>query len=94
MAVMANVTLNGRQMGTLWKSPFRIDVTTALTAGQNTLEIAVANLWVNRLIGDQQFASGCGPQSEWITCTLAAMAVRRQVQPDRTFYIHNLGTMA
>jgi hypothetical protein len=29
-------------------------VTNALLAGQNTLEITVANLWVNRLIGDQQ----------------------------------------
>jgi hypothetical protein len=53
VAVMADVTLNGRHVGTLWKSPFRIDVTSVLSAGQNTLEIAVANLWVNRLIGDQ-----------------------------------------
>ena len=54
VAVMANVTLNGQPLGILWKSPFRLDVTTKLRAGQNTLEIAVANLWVNRLIGDQQ----------------------------------------
>lgn len=54
VAIMANVTLNGRPLGVLWKSPFRLDVTAVLPAGQNTLEIAVANLWVNRLIGDQQ----------------------------------------
>ena len=53
MAVMADVALNGRHLGILWKSPFRIDVTTGLSAGQNTLDIAVANLRVNRLIGDQ-----------------------------------------
>jgi hypothetical protein len=53
VAVMANVELNGRHVGTLWKSPFRIDVTAVLSAGQNTLEVTVANLWVNRLIGDQ-----------------------------------------
>jgi hypothetical protein len=53
VAVMADVMLNGRSMGTLWKSPFRIDVTAALRAGENTLEITVANLWVNRMIGDQ-----------------------------------------
>ena len=53
VAVMADVTLNGKHVGTLWKSPFRIDVTAVLAAGQNTLEIAVANLWVNRMIGDQ-----------------------------------------
>ena len=53
VAVMADVTLNGQHVGTLWKPPFRIDVTTELSGGQNTLEITVANLWVNRLIGDQ-----------------------------------------
>ena len=53
VAVMADVTLNRRHLGTLWKLPFRMDVTSALKVGKNTLEIAVANLWVNRLIGDQ-----------------------------------------
>jgi hypothetical protein len=57
VSVMAEVTLNGRRLGILWKSPFQMDVTSVLRAGQNTLEIAVANLWVNRLIGDQQLAS-------------------------------------
>jgi len=41
-------------LGILWKTPFRVDVTSALKAGANTLEIKVANLWVNRLIGDEQ----------------------------------------
>jgi hypothetical protein len=31
-----------------------VDVTPALKAGDNTLVIQVTNLWVNRLIGDQQ----------------------------------------
>jgi hypothetical protein len=53
VAVMADVTLNGQHLGILWKSPFRIDVTAVLSSGQNTLEITVANLWVNRMIGDQ-----------------------------------------
>jgi len=54
VAVMADITLNGQHLGTLWKSPFQIDVTSALSVGQNTLEMTVVNLWVNRLIGDQQ----------------------------------------
>jgi hypothetical protein len=57
VAVMAGVTLNGQALGILWKPPFRLDVTASLRAGRNTLEIAVANLWVNRLIGDQQLPS-------------------------------------
>lgn len=56
VAVMAEVTLNGRRLGILWKPPFQIDVTPVLRAGNNSLQIAVANLWVNRLIGDQQLA--------------------------------------
>jgi len=52
VAVMARVQLNGKDLGILWKPPYRVDVTDTLKAGKNTLKIAVVNLWVNRLIGD------------------------------------------
>ncbi len=51
---LAEVSVNGQSLGVVWKNPFRVDVTPALKAGANTLEIKVANLWVNRLIGDKQ----------------------------------------
>jgi hypothetical protein len=51
---IAEITVNGKPLGVLWKAPFRVDVTGALKPGSNTLEIKVTNLWVNRLIGDQQ----------------------------------------
>jgi hypothetical protein len=51
---IAEVSVNGKPLGVLWKTPFRVDVTSALKSGANTLEIKVTNLWVNRLIGDQQ----------------------------------------
>lgn len=50
---MAEVLLNGRSLGLLWKPPYRIDATEALRAGENALEVAVVNLWVNRMIGDE-----------------------------------------
>jgi hypothetical protein len=51
---IAEVTVNGKPLGILWKTPFRVDVTSAMKPGANTVEIKVTNLWVNRLIGDQQ----------------------------------------
>ncbi|RZF59109.1 glycoside hydrolase [Sphingomonas populi] len=51
---VAEVRVNGRTMGIAWKPPFTVDVTNALRTGQNRVEVAVANLWVNRLIGDAQ----------------------------------------
>ncbi len=41
-------------MGVSWHPPFRVDITSALHAGKNRLEIRVVNVWVNRLIGDKQ----------------------------------------
>jgi hypothetical protein len=51
---LAAVSVNGKPLGILWKEPYRVDVTEALKAGDNTLEIKVTNAWVNRLIGDRQ----------------------------------------
>jgi hypothetical protein len=50
---LARVRLNGRDLGVVWCAPWRVEVSDALTAGTNHLEIEVANLWPNRLIGDQ-----------------------------------------
>jgi hypothetical protein len=51
---LAQVSVNGRPLGVLWKTPFRADITAALKPGGNAVEIKVTNLWVNRLIGDRQ----------------------------------------
>ncbi|MFD3003759.1 glycosyl hydrolase [Pontibacter toksunensis] len=51
---LAEVTVNGKSLGVVWKEPYRVDVTNVLKPGKNTIEIKVVNLWVNRLIGDQQ----------------------------------------
>jgi hypothetical protein len=51
---IAEVIVNGKSVGVIWKQPFQIDVTNSLKQGTNTLEIKVTNLWVNRLIGDLQ----------------------------------------
>lgn len=52
--VIAEVRWNGVAVGTLWKPPYRVDVTEAARAGRNQMEIRVTNLWPNRLIGDEE----------------------------------------
>lgn len=54
VAVIAEVSVNGRDLGVLWRSPYRVDVSEALKAGENSLEVRVTNLWPNRMIGDEQ----------------------------------------
>ncbi len=50
---IASIKINGHEAGVAWTAPFAVDVTGLLRAGENMLEIAVANRWVNRLIGDE-----------------------------------------
>jgi hypothetical protein len=49
---VAEVRLNGKQLGILWCFPWRVDITKAVKATGNVLEIDVINLWANRVIGD------------------------------------------
>lgn len=51
---LAVVTVNGKRVANLWHAPFKADITDVLRKGDNTLEIDVTNLWVNRMIGDEQ----------------------------------------
>ena len=57
---IAQVFLNGKDLGVLWKPPFRVDITDVLKPGRNRLEVRVTNLWPNRLIGDAQPAQTPG----------------------------------
>ena len=50
---LAEVRLNGKNLGVLWSLPFRVDVTDAIKSTGNSLEIEVVNFWPNRIIGDQ-----------------------------------------
>ena len=57
--VMAEVKLNGKDLGILWKPPYRVDITDAAKAGENALEVKVVNLWINRMLGDEQLPEDC-----------------------------------
>lgn len=51
---VAEVLVNGKNLGTIWKQPFKLDISSALKTGENTIKINLTNLWVNRLVGDAQ----------------------------------------
>ena len=55
---LAEVTLNGKPLGTLWKPPYRIDVADALKPGVNLLEVRVTNEWTNRQMVDRLLPEG------------------------------------
>ena len=62
---LAEVRVNGQLAGTSWFAPYRLDIGRFVKSGSNQLEVKVANLWVNRLIGDKQ------PGAKPITFTVA-----------------------
>jgi len=50
---VADVSLNEKSLGTLWKSPYAIDIKPYVRPGRNTLTVKVTNTWSNRMLGDQ-----------------------------------------
>jgi hypothetical protein len=62
---VASVIVNGKPAGIAWKAPYEVEIGALVVAGVNTVEVRVANLWVNRLIGDAQ------PGADKVTFTAA-----------------------
>lgn len=54
VGVLASVTINGKEVGSVWTDPYSIDITSFCQSGSNHIDIRVTNTWVNSLIGDQQ----------------------------------------
>lgn len=61
---VAQVRLNGKDLGILWCAPWRVDITRSVKPAGNILEIDVINLWANRVIGDLNL-----PEKEKVTHT-------------------------
>jgi hypothetical protein len=50
----AQVYINGKRAGAVWHPPYEVDVTPLLVAGNNRIEVRVANLGMNALAGHAQ----------------------------------------
>ncbi len=57
VSALAEIIVNGKNLGTVWHAPFGTEITQAVKSGINNIEIRVTTLWRNRIIGDQQ--PGC-----------------------------------
>lgn len=62
LSSIARVFVNGKEVSTVWCSPWEATITPYLKQGQNELEIHVVNSLTNRMIGDASL-----PQSERVT---------------------------
>lgn len=49
---LAEIFVNGKSAGILWKKPYAADITKYVRVGQNELKIEIVNMWSNRLTGD------------------------------------------
>jgi len=49
---VAEVFINGKSAGILWKKPYRVDISKCVRRGTNELKVEVVNMWINRLTGD------------------------------------------
>jgi hypothetical protein len=52
---IAELEVNGQNVGVLWSPPYRTEITPYLKPGKNRLTVSVTNNWANRLIGDEQY---------------------------------------
>ena len=67
---LVGITLNGKDLGVMWRPPFIVEITSALRSGKNELKIEVANTWRNRIIGDLKL-----PAEERISWSVQNMCV-------------------
>ncbi len=55
---LAQVRLNGKDLGVVWAPPFRVNISGIAGSKDNTLEVDVVNFWPNRIIGDDLLPAG------------------------------------
>lgn len=77
---LARIRINGLDMGVVWTPPFEVKITDAVLAGINAIEIEVANLWPNRLIGDERFEDDGIRGNQWPDWLL-----RKEPRPSKRF---------
>jgi hypothetical protein len=73
---IARVSVNGTDLGVVWRPPFRAHISKAAKRGENKLEVTVVNSWRNRLIGDRDL-----PEEQRLTRTNIAVTKDWELEP-------------
>ena len=76
VAVIAEITVNGHSVATLWAPPFRADITPYVTAGTNRIAVKVTSTWYNRLAYDASL-----PAAKRKTWTISPPSAHAVLQP-------------
>ena len=92
--VISELFINGKKAQTLWKPPYRADVTDLIVPGKNKVEVHVANLWPNRMIGDERFPLDFEPRKrglvwpvpQWLTDDIPRPEQRRKSFATCSYY--------
>jgi hypothetical protein len=86
---VAEVFINGKSAGILWKTPYQADISQLIKTGQNDLKIEIVNLWVNRMTGDML----SDPKDRF--CKTNQSYMKSEVWPggDETFRIQTAGLL-
>jgi hypothetical protein len=77
VGVMAQVSLNGEDLGVTWMAPYRLHAKDHLLEGINQLEIKVVNVWRNRMVGDLDLPEG----ERFTTYTVADLRQGEELTP-------------
>ena len=81
LTAMAKVKVNGKEVGGVWTAPWQVDISQVVKQGNNEVEIAVVNNWMNRLIGDQRLPADQRPT--W--SPVIPYSANSQLQPSGLF---------
>jgi hypothetical protein len=76
VAVIAEVSVNGKPVATLWAPPFRADITPYVKAGENHIAVKVTSTWFNRLAYDASL-----PEAQRKTWTINGPGKNATLQP-------------
>jgi len=74
---LATVTLNGKTFPTLWKYPYRLDVSSCIRPGKNEISVEITNTWNNRLVGD----AGLPPERQKTSASYNKLTPQSPLQP-------------